>query len=85
MSEAISGTEFSSIQLTQQSVICSYHGWQFEGSGKLKDIPQADDAKVLERAIKSQRSCCQVYPCQVDSLSIVLLPRFHAFSGGLGP
>lgn len=52
-----------SLRLT--CAMCSYHGWQFDGAGKLKDIPQADNEKTLEMALKSQRSCCQVYPCQV--------------------
>lgn len=41
---------------------CSYHGWQFSGSGACTDIPQAPDAKAHNVARASKRSCARAFP-----------------------
>lgn len=41
---------------------CSYHGWQFAGSGACARIPQAEDPKAEATACASARSCVASYP-----------------------
>ena len=31
------------------NLMCSYHGWQFDGDGRCTRIPQAPDSAILER------------------------------------
>lgn len=42
--------------------MCSYHGWQFNGSGSCTKIPQIGDAKAQATAVNSERSCVKSYP-----------------------
>lgn len=36
------------IQPGTRDLMCSYHGWEFNGSGKCTKIPQIDDPKVWQ-------------------------------------
>lgn len=50
------------------TLLCSYHGWRFEGDGKLVDIPQIDsttsDTKLMN--IRSNpKSQCNSFPVQI--------------------
>ena len=45
--------------------MCSYHGWEFSGSGTCTNIPQAQTQEANERACSNPRSCAKVYPCKV--------------------
>jgi hypothetical protein len=47
---------------TTGNLQCSYHGWQFSGSGACTDIPQAPDAKAHDVARASKRSCARAFP-----------------------
>ncbi|EFJ52402.1 hypothetical protein VOLCADRAFT_103059 [Volvox carteri f. nagariensis] len=45
---------------------CSYHGWQFDGRGACTHIPQLrGDAKAMQVACESRRSCVRAFPVQV--------------------
>lgn len=47
------------------TLMCSYHGWRFQGDGKCTRVPQAMDARAQEAACSSSRSCAATYPTQV--------------------
>ena len=47
------------------SLLCSYHGWRFEGDGSLVDVPQLDSKKTLERIASNPKSKCNSFPTQV--------------------
>jgi nitrite reductase/ring-hydroxylating ferredoxin subunit len=43
-------------------LMCNYHGWSFEASGKCSSVPQlASDARASATAIASPRSCVKTY------------------------
>eukprot|EP00884_Botryococcus_braunii_P006863 jgi/Botrbrau1/16178/Bobra.0244s0002.1 len=48
-----------------RSLMCSYHGWEFDSSGKCVAIPQVQDPKALGVACSSSRSCVAAYPTKV--------------------
>jgi pheophorbide a oxygenase len=45
-------------------LMCSYHGWQFDGRGACTAIPQlpVSDETARAAALSSRRSCVSVYP-----------------------
>eukprot|EP00884_Botryococcus_braunii_P006864 jgi/Botrbrau1/16179/Bobra.0244s0003.1 len=47
------------------TLMCSYHGWEFNDKGKCAKIPQIKDPKAHEVACGSSRSCVAVHPTQV--------------------
>eukprot|EP00775_Hariotina_reticulata_P004455 gene4455-4711_t len=47
-------------------LICAYHGWRFEGSGRCASIPQALDAASAATACNSKRSCATSFPTAVQ-------------------
>ena len=47
------------------NLMCSYHGWAFNGEGKCVSIPQAKDKAAEELACSSGRACAASYPTQV--------------------
>ncbi|MEB3263580.1 MAG: Rieske 2Fe-2S domain-containing protein [Synechococcus sp.] len=40
---------------------CAYHGWQFDGEGHCRRVPQADRAQLLEG--RSHHLCATALPC----------------------
>lgn len=46
------------------NLLCSYHAWRFNESGKCVRIPHAEDEKAHEVACNSPRSAVQTYPVQ---------------------
>lgn len=50
------------------TLMCSYHGWQFNGQGACTRIPQIGDEKAHATACSSNRSCVASYPVKVDRL-----------------
>ena len=44
------------------TLMCSYHGWRFQGDGACVDIPQSLDAKADAIARASPRSCIKAHP-----------------------
>lgn len=59
---------------TPASLVCSYHGWAVNGSGRPVSIPQAThDGPAVERAaLASPRACVKAYPTrEADGLVFV--------------
>jgi phenylpropionate dioxygenase-like ring-hydroxylating dioxygenase large terminal subunit len=48
------------------TLLCSYHGWRFNGEGQCTSIPQAADGAAEATACASSRSCVQSYPVQIQ-------------------
>mmetsp|Transcript_29425 Transcript_29425/g.77608 ORF Transcript_29425/g.77608 Transcript_29425/m.77608 type:complete len:556 (+) Transcript_29425:84-1751(+) len=46
------------------TLLCSYHGWHFNGEGKITAIPQAK-TKDLPRLLENPRACAAARPAQV--------------------
>lgn len=44
------------------TLMCSYHGWRFEGSGACVAIPQASSAEAEAAACAMPRSCAVAHP-----------------------
>lgn len=55
------------VEPTDGTLMCSYHGWRFDGEGRCTAIPQADDEKSEATACASSRSAVATYPTQVDA------------------
>ena len=47
------------------SLLCSYHGWRFDGQGSLVDIPQMQSNDDLQRVQANPKSQCNAFPSQV--------------------
>ncbi len=60
------------IEPSDGTLMCSYHGWRFQGDGQCTDIPQALDAKAQAAACSSPRSCASTRPTQVGLCYTVL-------------
>ena len=52
------------------TLMCSYHGWQFAEGGKCVDVPQAQGTQGNARACASQRSCVASFPTTVRHLAL---------------
>lgn len=48
-------------------LMCSYHGWQFNGAGKCTSVPQIEDPKAHATACASPRNCVRAFPVKVRS------------------
>ncbi len=55
------------IEPSDGTLMCSYHGWRFQGDGQCTDIPQALDEKSNAIACANQRSCAIARPTKVCS------------------
>jgi len=55
------------IEPSDGTLMCSYHGWRFQGDGKCTTVPQALDSKANTAACSSARSCASTRPTQVSS------------------
>ena len=53
------------IEPSDGTLMCSYHGWRFNGEGRCTDIPQSVDAKANATACASPRSCAIARPIKV--------------------
>ncbi len=53
------------IEPSDGTLMCSYHGWRFQGDGKCTEIPQALDAKAKAAACNNSRSCVKSHPTKV--------------------
>lgn len=60
------------------TLMCSYHGWQFTEGGKCVDVPQAEGTRGNERACASPRSCVASFPTTVRPLQ-QHLPQMHLY------
>ena len=55
------------IEPSDGTLMCSYHGWRFDGEGQCTDVPQSLDAKANAAACTTLRSCAVSRPTQVRS------------------
>lgn len=55
------------IEPSDGTLMCSYHGWRFDGEGKCTDIPQSLDPKANAAACSNPRSCAISRPTKVCS------------------
>ncbi|KAK9908684.1 hypothetical protein WJX75_001402 [Coccomyxa subellipsoidea] len=53
------------IEPSDGTLMCSYHGWRFDGEGKCTDIPQSLDPKANAAACSNPRSCAISRPTKV--------------------
>ena len=53
------------IEPSDGTLMCSYHGWRFDGEGKCTDVPQSLDVKANAAACTNTRSCAVSRPVQV--------------------
>ena len=61
--------------------MCSYHGWEFKGSGACTNLPHAPTPDANARACSNPRSCVASYPVQVRQASnMELRPGLQATS-----
>lgn len=61
------------------TLMCSYHGWQFNSQGCCTRIPQIGDAKAEQVACQSKRSRVAAYPVKVHQGLLYVWP--DAFEG----
>ena len=47
------------------TLMCSYHGWRFDGPGSCVAIPQVSDADELSRIKANPRTSCNSFPTKV--------------------
>lgn len=48
----------------KRTLMCSYHGWKFQGDGKCVSIPQASSQEKEQTLCSNSKSCAAAYPCQ---------------------
>ncbi|MEM7554600.1 MAG: Rieske 2Fe-2S domain-containing protein [Cyanobacteria bacterium P01_A01_bin.84] len=46
------------------TLLCAYHAWRFDSSGKCVSIPQSKDKQTETRNLSNNRSCTVTYPTQ---------------------
>eukprot|EP00210_Caulerpa_lentillifera_P009416 g8977.t1 len=56
------------------NLLCSYHAWRFNESGKCVKIPHAEDEKAHSVACNSPRSAVQTYPCKTRGALLWMWP-----------
>eukprot|EP00210_Caulerpa_lentillifera_P001759 g1689.t1 len=56
------------------NLLCSYHAWRFNESGKCVKIPHAEDEKAHTVACNSSRSAVQTYPCKTRGSLLWIWP-----------
>ena len=49
------------------NLMCSYHGWQFNGQGQCTAIPQAESADIEKKMCANSGSCVKKFPVKVSS------------------
>ena len=55
------------IEESDGSLMCSYHGWRFNGEGACTRIPQALDPRAEATACSSSRACATAFPTQANA------------------
>lgn len=55
------------IEAADSTLMCSYHGWRYNGQGRAVSIPQAhfQNPAAEEAACNSNRSCVKTFPTTV--------------------
>lgn len=64
------------IEPSDSTLMCSYHGWRFNGEGHAVSIPQAhfQSPTAEQAACNSNRSCVKSYPTQVKEGLLFIWP-----------
>ncbi|DBA75020.1 TPA: hypothetical protein ACH3X1_010361 [Trebouxia sp. C0004] len=64
------------IEPSDSTLMCSYHGWRFNGEGHAVSIPQAHFQSLAaeQAACNSTRSCVKSYPTQVQEGLLFIWP-----------
>jgi len=47
------------------SLLCSYHGWRFDGEGAMIDVPQLSSKDALENVRSNPKSNCNSFPVKI--------------------
>jgi len=47
------------------TLLCSYHGWRFDGEGACVSVPQENDQKKMDRIRSNPRSKCGSFPAKI--------------------
>ena len=55
------------IEPSDGTLMCSYHGWRFNGEGRCTAVPQSLDARASAAACANPRSCAVTHPTQAPS------------------
>lgn len=55
------------------NLLCSYHGWRFDGAGDCADLPYSPD-NVVQKHRSSCRACCETYPSTVQDGFLWVFP-----------
>lgn len=56
------------------SLLCSYHGWRWEGDGNLAAVPHTDSKSELQRIIDNPKSSCNAFPTKVKGGLLYVWP-----------
>lgn len=51
------------------NLMCSYHGWQFNGQGQCTAIPQAESAAAEQKMCANSNSCVKKFPVKVSLMT----------------
>ncbi|MGB3291398.1 MAG: Rieske 2Fe-2S domain-containing protein [Phormidesmis sp.] len=54
------------------NLMCSYHGWRFDETGRCQRIPQADNPTLLEE--NREHFCVTAFPCRVANDLVWIWP-----------
>lgn len=54
------------------NLMCSYHGWQFNGQGQCTAIPQAESAAAEQKMCANSNSCVKKFPVKVSMIPYLL-------------
>lgn len=57
-----------------KTLMCSYHGWKFQGDGACVSIPQASSKEKEEAICKNSRSCGKVYATREEQGVLWVFP-----------
>lgn len=47
------------------SLLCSYHGWRFDGEGSCVAVPQIANESELERVLNNPKTSCNSFPTKI--------------------
>lgn len=56
------------------NLLCSYHGWRFDGGGSCSDLPYSPP-ELRKKHMCNCRASCQVYPIKIVDSVLYVFPR----------
>lgn len=63
------------------SLLCSYHGWRFDGVGSCSDLPYSPP-ELRKKHMCNCRASCRVYPTRIVDSVLYVFPRSDAEAPG---